>query len=160
MQLPLTDFILMHLQLAPVFFTYSLATKIHYYGNTLLHGAKPFRGIGRGFELVHGIELTILLLVYQILGQSYRGAISHFLIILSIWFMVGTWIFAPFLFNPSGFEWQKIVDDWVDWNKWISNQGGIGVPPEKSWESWWENKHEYLRYSGKRDITKKTKSFR
>ena len=200
MQLPLMDFILMHLQLAPVFVTFSLATKIHYYGNTLLHGAKPFRGIGRGFELVHvkfsenymlysrshfikGIELTILPLVYQILGQSHRGAVSHFLIILSIWFMVGTWLFAPFLFNPSGFEWQKIVDDWADWNKWISNQGGIGVPPEKSWESWWENEHEYLRYSGKSgviveillalrffiyqygllyhlDITKKTKSFR
>ena len=34
MQFPLMDFILMHLQLAPVFFTFSLATKIHYYGNT------------------------------------------------------------------------------------------------------------------------------
>ncbi|KAL2950501.1 hypothetical protein AAZX31_20G230000 [Glycine max] len=42
-----------------------------------------------------------------------------------------------FLFNPSGFEWQKIVDDWTDWNKWISIRGGIGVLPEKSWESWW-----------------------
>nr|XP_023925787.1 callose synthase 1-like [Quercus suber] len=122
MQLSMTDFILMYIQLAPVFFTFSLATKIHYYGNTLLHGAKPFRGIGRGFELVRvkfsenymlysrshfikGIELTILLLVYQILGQSHRGAVSHFLIILSIWLMVGTWLFAPFLFNPSGFEW-------------------------------------------------------
>ncbi|KAL4390928.1 hypothetical protein HN51_011849 [Arachis hypogaea] len=39
--------------------------------------------------------------------------------------MVGTWLFAPFLFNPSGFEWQKIVDDLTDWNKWISNRGGI-----------------------------------
>ncbi|KAK0572943.1 hypothetical protein LWI29_000756 [Acer saccharum] len=66
--------------------------------------------------------------------------------------MVGTWLFAPFLFNPSGFEWQKIVDDWTDWNKWISNRGGIGVPPEKSWESWWEKEQEHLRYSGKRGI--------
>lgn len=29
-------------------------------------------------------------------------------------FLVITWLFAPFLFNPSGFEWQKIVDDWDD----------------------------------------------
>ncbi|KAG4919932.1 hypothetical protein JHK85_058213 [Glycine max] len=34
-------------------------------------------------------------------------------------------------------NWQKIVDDWTDWNKWISIRGGIGVLPEKSWESWW-----------------------
>uniref|UniRef100_A0A0E0CUK1 1,3-beta-glucan synthase n=1 Tax=Oryza meridionalis TaxID=40149 RepID=A0A0E0CUK1_9ORYZ len=59
-----------------------------------------------------------------------------------------TWLFAPFLFNPSGFEWTKIVDDWSDWNKWISNRGGIGVSPDKSWESWWEIELEHLKYSG------------
>jgi callose synthase len=32
----LSDFILMQLQLAPVFFTFSLGTKTHYYGRTLL----------------------------------------------------------------------------------------------------------------------------
>nr|CAB3448438.1 unnamed protein product [Digitaria exilis] len=66
--------------------------------------------------------------------------------------MVVTWLFAPFLFNPSGFEWQKIVDDWTDWNKWINNRGGIGVPQEKSWESWWEKEQEPLRLSGKRGV--------
>ncbi|RRT44944.1 hypothetical protein BHE74_00052099 [Ensete ventricosum] len=69
-----------------------------------------------------------------------------------MWFMVGTWLFAPFLFNPSGFEWQKIVDDWTDWSKWISNRGGIGVSPEKSWESWWDKEQEHLKYSGTRGI--------
>lgn len=94
----------------------------------------------------------ILLLVYQIFGQSYRSSVAYILITISMWFMVGTWLFAPFLFNPSGFEWQKIVDDWTDWNKWVSNRGGIGVPPEKSWESWWEEEQEHLRHSGKRGI--------
>ncbi|KAL5762824.1 hypothetical protein ACOSP7_019088 [Xanthoceras sorbifolium] len=165
----LSDFILMQLQLAPVFFTFSLGTKTHYYGRTLLHGGAEYRGTGRGFVVFHakfavnyrlysrshfvkGIELMILLLVYQILGSSYNGVVGYILITISIWFMVGTWLFAPFLFNPSGFEWQKIVDDWTDWNKWISNRGGIGVPPEKSWESWWEKEQEHLRYSGKRGI--------
>ncbi|XP_030953802.1 callose synthase 3-like isoform X2 [Quercus lobata] len=166
MQLPLSDFILMHLQLGPIFFTFSLGTKAHYYGRTLLHGCAQYGGVGRGFAVVHakfsenyrlysrshfvkGIELMILLLAYQIFGKCYGGAVSHFMITISIWFMVGTWLFAPFLFNPSGFEWQKIVDDWADWNKWITNQGGIGVSPEKSWESWWEKEQEHLRYSGK-----------
>ncbi|XP_042004045.1 callose synthase 3-like [Salvia splendens] len=165
----LSEFILMQLQLAPVFFTFSLGTKTHYYGRTLLHGGAKYRATGRGFVVFHakfaenyrlysrshfvkGLELMILLLVYQIFGQTYRGAVSYILITVSMWFMVGTWLFAPFLFNPSGFEWQKIVDDWTDWNKWISNRGGIGVPPEKSWESWWEEEQDHLRHSGKRGI--------
>ncbi|KAI7992525.1 Callose synthase 3 [Camellia lanceoleosa] len=165
----LSEFILMQLQLAPVFFTFSLGTKTHYYGRTLLHGGAKYRPTGRGFVVFHakfaenyrlysrshfvkGLELMILLIVYQIFGQSYRSAVAYVLITVSMWFMVATWLFAPFLFNPSGFEWQKIVDDWTDWNKWINNRGGIGVPPEKSWESWWEQEQEHLRHSGKRGI--------
>ncbi|KAG5566203.1 hypothetical protein RHGRI_001966 [Rhododendron griersonianum] len=165
----LSDFILMQLQLAPVFFTFSLGTKTHYYGRTLLHGGAKYRPTGRGFVVFHakfadnyrlysrshfvkGLELMILLIVYQMFGVSYRGSVAYVLITISMWFMVGTWLFAPFLFNPSGFEWQKIVDDWTDWNKWINNRGGIGVPPEKSWESWWEQEQEHLRDSGKRGI--------
>ncbi|KAK6933685.1 Glycosyl transferase, family 48, partial [Dillenia turbinata] len=163
------DFILMQLQLAPVFFTFSLGTKTHYYGRTLLHGGAQYRGTGRGFVVFHakfadnyrlysrshfvkGIELMILLIVYHIFGQSYTNVVAYVLITVSVWFMVGTWLFAPFVFNPSGFEWQKIIDDWTDWNKWISNRGGIGVPPEKSWESWWEKEQEHLRHSGKRGL--------
>ncbi|KAJ1383229.1 Glycosyl transferase, family 48 [Sesbania bispinosa] len=165
----LSEFILMQLQLAPVFFTFSLGTKTHYFGRTLLHGGAKYRPTGRGFVVFHakfadnyrlysrshfvkGIELMILLVVYQIFGHSYRSAVAYILITISMWFMVGTWLFAPFLFNPSGFEWQKIVDDWTDWNKWISNRGGIGVPPEKSWESWWEEEQDHLQYSGIRGI--------
>ena len=114
--------------------------------------AENYRFYSRS-HFVKGIELMILLLVYQIFGQSYRGVVTYILITVSIWFMVVTWLFAPFLFNPSGFEWQKIVDDWTDWNKWIYNRGGIGVPPEKSWESWWEKELEHLRHSGVRGIT-------
>ena len=163
----LSEFVLMQLQLAPVFFTFSLGTKTHYYGRTLLHGGAKYRPTGRGFVVFHakfadnyrlysrshfvkGLELMILLLVYQIFSHTYRSALAYVFITVSMWFMVGTWLFAPFLFNPSGFEWQKIVDDWTDWNKWISNRGGIGVPPEKSWESWWEEEH--LRHSGKRGL--------
>ncbi|GAB2246066.1 hypothetical protein Droror1_Dr00001559 [Drosera rotundifolia] len=165
----LSEFVLMQLQLAPVFFTFSLGTKTHYYGRTLLHGGAKYRATGRGFVVFHakfaenyrlysrshfvkGIELLILLIVYEIFGQPYRSALAYVLITVSMWFMVGTWLFAPFLFNPSGFEWQKIVDDWTDWNKWISNRGGIGVTPEKSWESWWEEEQEHLRHSGVRGI--------
>ncbi|WVY95441.1 hypothetical protein V8G54_034529 [Vigna mungo] len=165
----LSEFILMQLQLAPVFFTFSLGTRTHYYGRTLLHGGAKYRPTGRGFVVFHakfadnyrlysrshfvkGIELMILLIVYQIFSHTYRSGVAYLMITVPMWFMVGTWLYAPFLFNPSGFEWQKIVDDWTDWNKWISIQGGIGVTPEKSWESWWEEEQEHLQYSGMRGI--------
>ncbi|KAJ3682000.1 hypothetical protein LUZ60_014573 [Juncus effusus] len=165
----LSEFLLMQLQLASVFFAFSLGTKTHYYGRTLLHGGAQYRGTGRGFVVFHakfadnyrlysrshfvkGLELLILLVIYQIFGQSYRSTLAYILITFSMWFMVFTWLFSPFLFNPSGFEWQKIAEDWSDWNKWINNRGGIGVSAEKSWESWWESEHEHLRYSGIRGI--------
>ncbi|GJN30162.1 hypothetical protein PR202_gb18448 [Eleusine coracana subsp. coracana] len=161
----LSEFIMMNLQLAAVFFTFSLGTKTHYYGRMLLHGGAQYRGTGRGFVVFHakfaenyrlysrshfvkGIELMILLVIYQLFGQSYRSTIAYIFVTFSMWFLVLTWLFAPFLFNPSGFEWAKIVDDWSDWNKWISNRGGIGVSPDKSWESWWEVEQEHLKYSG------------
>ncbi|KAK4372228.1 hypothetical protein RND71_007612 [Anisodus tanguticus] len=158
----LTDFVLMQLQLAPVFFTFSRGTRTHYYGRTLLDGGAQYRGTGRVFIVFHakfaenyrlnsrshfikGIELMILLLVYQIFGRSYRDMVAYVFITVSIWFLDVTWLFAPFLFNPSRFEWQKIVDDW---NKWINNRGGIGVSPEISWESCWEKEQDHLYYSG------------
>uniref|UniRef100_A0A0A9D5C0 Glycosyl transferase 48 domain-containing protein n=1 Tax=Arundo donax TaxID=35708 RepID=A0A0A9D5C0_ARUDO len=161
----LSEFIMMNLQLAAVFFTFSLGTKTHYYVRMLLHGGAQYRGTGRGFVVFHakfaenyrlysrshfvkGIELMILLIIYQLFGQSYRSTIAYIFVTFSMWFLVLTWLFAPFLFNPSGFEWAKIVDDWSDWNKWISNRGGIGVSPDKSWESWWEVEQEHLKYSG------------
>ena len=81
----LTDFIIMQLQLAPVFFIFSLGSKTYYYKRTLLHWGAEYRGTGRGFVVFHarfaenyrlyshshfvkGMELMILLLVYHIFG--------------------------------------------------------------------------------------------
>ncbi|MCO5574251.1 hypothetical protein L7F22_028033 [Adiantum nelumboides] len=161
----LSEFIVMQLQLASVFFTFSMGTKVHFYGRTLLHGGAKYRSTGRGFVVFHakfaenyrlysrshftkGLELLILLIVYNVYGTTVHKTVPYLLITFSLWFLVATWLFAPFLFNPSGFEWQKIVDDWDDWNKWISNRGGIGVSAEKSWESWWEDEQAHLNASG------------
>ncbi|KAK8572948.1 hypothetical protein V6N13_048512 [Hibiscus sabdariffa] len=76
-------------------------------------------------------------------------------VVLSFILVIG---FLHFIFNPSGFEWQnivedwdewqKIVEDWDDWTKWISSHGGIGMPATKSWESWWAEEQEHLQYTG------------
>ena len=158
----LGDFIIMQLQLASVFFTFQLGTKAHFYGRTILHGGSKYRATGRGFVVFHakfadnyrqysrshfvkGLELLILLLVYQIYGQSYRSSKLYLFITFSMWFLVASWLFAPFVFNPSGFDWQKTVDDWTDWKRWMGNRGGIGISHDKSWESWWDGEQEHLK---------------
>ena len=160
-----SDFIIMQLQLCSVFFTFSLGTKSHYFGRTVLHGGAKYRATGRGFVVRHvkfaenyrmysrshfvkGLELMVLLIVYQINGAVTSDSFAFLLLTSSMWFLVTTWLFAPFLFNPSGFEWQKIVDDWDDWTKWINSWGGIGVPANKSWESWWDEEQEHLQSTG------------
>ncbi|KAJ7965070.1 Callose synthase-like protein [Quillaja saponaria] len=160
----LGDFIIMQLQLASVFFTFQLGTKAHYFGRTILHGGSKYRPTGRGFVVFHakfaenyrmysrshfvkGLELFILLIVYEVYGESYRNSSLYFFITISMWFLVTSWLFAPFVFNPSGFDWQKTVDDWTDWKRWMGNRGGIGIPHEKSWESWWDEEQEHLKHT-------------
>ncbi|KAJ8749374.1 hypothetical protein K2173_018863 [Erythroxylum novogranatense] len=160
----LGDFVYMQLQLASVFFTFQLGTKAHYYGRTILHGGSKYRATGRGFVVFHakfaenyrfysrshfvkGLELVILLVLYEVYGESYRSSNLYWFITFSMWFLVGSWLFAPFVFNPSGFDWQKTVDDWTDWKRWMGNRGGIGIPPDKSWESWWDGEQEHLKHT-------------
>ncbi|KAH7511386.1 hypothetical protein JRO89_XSUnG0206500 [Xanthoceras sorbifolium] len=160
----LGDFIIMQLQLASVFFTFQLGTKAHYYGRTILHGGSKYRATGRGFVVFHakfaenyrlysrshfvkGLELLILLVLYGVYGNSYRSSSLYLFITFSMWFLVCSWLFAPFVFNPSGFDWQKTVDDWTDWKRWMGNRGGIGIQPDRSWESWWDGEQEHLKYT-------------
>lgn len=161
----LKDFVLMQLQLAAVFFTFSLGTKTHYYGRTIMHGGAKYMPTGRKVVVFHasftenyrlysrshfvkGFELLLLLVVYDLFRRSYQSSMAYVLITYSVWFMTITWLFAPFLFNPSGFSWDKIVDDWKGWNKWIKEQGGIGIQQDKSWQSWWNDEQAHLRRSG------------
>ncbi|KAF9590661.1 hypothetical protein IFM89_036153 [Coptis chinensis] len=160
----LGEFIIMQLQLASVFFTFQLGTKAHYFGRTILHGGSKYRATGRGFVVFHakfadnyrlysrshfvkGLELMILLIVYQVYGNAYRSSNLYLFVTFSMWFLVASWLFAPFVFNPSGFEWQKTVDDWTDWKRWMGNIGGIGIQPDRSWESWWDSEQEHLKYT-------------
>ncbi|KAL0343176.1 UNVERIFIED_CONTAM: Callose synthase 5 [Sesamum angustifolium] len=159
------EMIIMQLQLASVFFTFSLGSKLHYFGRTILHGGAQYRATGRGFVVRHekfaenyrmysrshftkALELMTLLIVYQFYNSAATNSAAFILIAFSMWFLVVSWLFAPFLFNPSGFEWQKIVEDFDDWTKWMSNCGGIGVPSTKSWESWWDEEQVHLQSTG------------
>ncbi|KAK1258777.1 putative callose synthase 8 [Acorus gramineus] len=163
-RIAMSDFILMQLQLASVFFTFSLGTKSHYYGRTILHGGAKYRPTGRKFVVFHasftenyrlysrshflkGFELLLLLIIYNTYKPANETDVTHALVMYSIWFMTGSWLFAPFLFNPSGFAWRKIVEDWIDWKKWMRKEGGIGAQQDKSWESWWNDEQAHLKHT-------------
>ncbi|XP_062105741.1 callose synthase 7-like [Humulus lupulus] len=160
----LGDFIAMQVQLASVFFTFQLGTKAHHYGRTILHADSRFRATGRGPVVFHakftenyrlysrshfvkGLELFILLLVYQVYGESCPSSNLYLFINFSMWFLVASWLFAPFVFNPCCFDWQKTVDDWIDWERWLENRGGIGISSYQSWESWWNEEQQHLRHT-------------
>ncbi|CAI7784963.1 unnamed protein product [Closterium sp. NIES-53] len=155
------SFITMQLQLASVFFTFSLGTRAHYFLRTLLHGGAKYRATGRGFVVRHikfadnyrlysrshftyGIEAIMLLTVYMLYGSTSSGLV-YILITVSSWFLALSWCYAPYIFNPAGFEWQKTVADFEDWVEWLWYKGGVGVKGEQSWESWWEEETEHVR---------------
>uniref|UniRef100_A0A2P2MBL1 Callose synthase 10 n=1 Tax=Rhizophora mucronata TaxID=61149 RepID=A0A2P2MBL1_RHIMU len=155
------SFITMQLQLCSVFFTFSLGTRTHYFGRTILHGGAKYRATGRGFVVHHikfaenyrlysrshfvkALEVALLLIVYIAYGYTDGGAVSFVLLTLSSWFLVISWLFAPYIFNPSGFEWQKTVEDFDDWTSWLLYKGGVGVKGENSWESWWDEEQTHI----------------
>ncbi|KAJ4834525.1 Callose synthase 9 [Turnera subulata] len=156
----IVSFITMQLQLCSVFFTFSLGTRTHYFGRTILHGGARYQATGRGFVVQHikfsenyrlysrshfvkGLEVVLLLIVYLAYGYNEGGALSYILLSVSSWFMSLSWLFAPYLFNPSGFEWQKTVEDFRDWTNWLLYRGGIGVKGQESWEAWWDEELVY-----------------
>ncbi|KAG6632601.1 callose synthase 9 isoform X2 [Carya illinoinensis] len=163
----IVSFVTMQFQLCSVFFTFSLGTRTHYFGRTILHGGARDQATGRGFVVRHikfsenyriysrshfvkGFEVVLLLIVFLAYGYNEGGAMSYILLTVSSWFMALSWLFAPYLFNPSGFEWQKVVEDFRDWTNWLLYRGGIGVKGEESWEAWWDEELAHIRTLGGR----------
>ncbi|GAU12085.1 hypothetical protein TSUD_00510 [Trifolium subterraneum] len=136
-------------------------------GFILEQGFLRYQATGRGFVVRHikfsenyrlysrshfvkGLEVVLLLIVYLAYGYNDGGALGYILLSVSSWFMALSWLFAPYLFNPSGFEWQKVVVDFRDWTNWLLYRGGIGVKGEESWEAWWEEELAHIRSFGSR----------
>ncbi|RHY34730.1 hypothetical protein DYB32_000706 [Aphanomyces invadans] len=61
----------------------------------------------------------------------------------SLWIIAGTWLWAPFFFNPSGLDWDKCIDDYNDWQNWLQTKNDSS----ESWFGWWSNELEYLEHS-------------
>lgn len=158
------DFITMQLELASFFYTFSMGTRAHFFGRTILHGGAKYRATGRGFVVQHksfaenyrlyarshfvkGIELGVILIVYASTSRSTIDTFVYIAMTISSWFLVVSWIMAPFIFNPSGFDWLKTVYDFDGFINWIWYRG-ILVKADQSWETWWYEEQDHFRTTG------------
>ncbi|KAM1762467.1 hypothetical protein ACFX12_005110 [Malus domestica] len=158
------DFLTMQLQLASAFYTFSMGTRTHFFGRTILHGGAKYRATGRGFVVEHksfaenyrlysrshfvkAIELGIILIVYAA-HSSVADTFVYIAMSISSWCLVLSWIMAPFVFNPSGFDWLKTVYDFDDFINWLWYSGGVFTKAEQSWETWWYEEQDHLRTTG------------
>ncbi|KAL4347627.1 hypothetical protein GQ457_17G005410 [Hibiscus cannabinus] len=159
------DFLTMQLQLSSVFYTFSMGTRTHFFGRTVLHGGAKYRATGRGFVVQHksfaenyrlyarshfikAIELGLILTVYASHSPVAKGTFVYIAMTISSWFLVTSWIMAPFVFNPSGFDWLKTVEDFDEFMNWIWYRGGVFAKAEQSWEQWWYEEQDHLRTTG------------
>ncbi|PPD87335.1 hypothetical protein GOBAR_DD15721 [Gossypium barbadense] len=156
------DFLTMQLQLSSVFYTFTMGTRTHFFGWTVLHGRPKYRGTGRGFVVQHksfaenyrlyvrshfikAIEFGLILTIYASHNPDAKDTFVYIAMTISSWFLVLSWIMAPFVFNPSGFDWLKTVDDFDEFMNWIWYCGGVFAKAERSWERWWYEEQDHLR---------------
>ncbi|XP_042062632.1 callose synthase 12-like [Salvia splendens] len=159
------DFLTMQLQLSSVFYTFSMGTRGHYFGRTVLHGGAKYRATGRGFVVQHksfaenyrlyarshfvkAIELGLILTVYASYSPVAKDTLVYIALTVTSWFLVVSWILGPFIFNPLGFDWLKTVYDFDDFMNWIWFKGGVFAKSEQSWEKWWYEEQDHLRTTG------------
>ncbi|KAJ0113080.1 hypothetical protein Patl1_02248 [Pistacia atlantica] len=159
------DFLTMLLQLSSVFYTFSMGTRTHFFGRTILHGGAKYRATGRGFVVQHkgfaenyrlyarshfikAIELGLILIIYASHSPIAKDTFVYIAMSISSWFMVISWIMAPFVFNPSGFDWLKTVYDFDEFMNWIWFRGGVFAKAEQSWEEWWSEEQDHLKTTG------------
>ena len=123
-----------------------------------------YRATGRGFVVKHerfaviyrlyrtshfvkAIELIALLIIYRVYGAS-RSSTTYIFISLTSWFLAISWLVGPFIFNPSGFDWLKTLEDFEDFTTWLKYKGGFIVGSEQSWERWWMDEQKHLEFTG------------
>ena len=159
------DFLTMQLQLSSVFYTFSMGTCSHFFGRTILHGGAKYRVTGRVFVVEHksfaenyrlyarshfmkAIELGLIVTVYASHSTVATDTFVYITMTFSSWFLVASWIMAPFVFNPSGFDWLKTVYDFDDFINWIWHRQRVFAKAEQSWEKWWYEEQGHLKVTG------------
>ena len=86
------------------------------------HRHSPFDENFRFFASSHihlGFELGVALILFALYTKSKQyGGLTWSLWLTSVSFLLG-----PFWFNPVTFEWGKCYEDYVVWDRWMSETG-------------------------------------
>ncbi|TYI38586.1 hypothetical protein ES332_A02G038900v1 [Gossypium tomentosum] len=155
------EFLVMQLELSTVFYTFSMGTRAHFFGRTVIHGGAKYRQTGRNFVVRHtsfaenyrlyarshfikAIEFGFILMVYATCTPSAKVTFFYIDMSVTCWLLVLSWIFAPFLFNPLGFDWLKTVYDFEEFMNWIWCRDGVIAKATQSWERWWNEEQDHL----------------
>ncbi|KAL1181308.1 hypothetical protein V6Z11_A02G040600 [Gossypium hirsutum] len=139
------EFLVMQLELSTVFYTFSMGTRAHFFGRTVLHGGAKYRQTGRNFVPFHkAIEFGFILMVYATCTPSAKVTFFYIDMSVTCWLLVLSWIFAPFLFNPLGFDWLKTVYDFEEFMNWIWCRDGVLAKATQSWERWGNEEQDHL----------------
>ena len=87
----------------------------------------PFDENFRFFASSHihlGFELCVALILFALYTKSKQyGGLTWSLWLTSVSFLLG-----PFWFNPVTFEWGKCYEDYVIWDRWMSETGVSELP--------------------------------
>ena len=100
------------LTLGPIFFTFNMGTRMHYFDRTLIHGGARYRATGRGFTIKH--EKFAELFRFYAYSHFYRGVELAFLLSLYGFYATLSWcncswrIDRDFYNNiqPSDLDWK------------------------------------------------------
>ena len=86
------------------------------------------------------MEIIIILIYFKLATQDFNTVVSS-----SIFILVASWLYIPFIFNPLGVSWNKIGEDWEDCIKWLYSPIKLGISATDSWKIWRCEEQEYLR---------------
>ncbi|PFH31362.1 1,3-beta-glucan synthase component protein [Besnoitia besnoiti] len=143
------------LKLAVAYYNFMIGTKASVIDHVLIYGGAKYQETGRGFVIAHatmkdlwqfyyfthfciGLEMMMLLFIYAIYCGFDAG-----LYLLDAWpllLMALSLLFVPFLFNPLGMYYPRLLEDFSSWRKWMSSRD---VRHDKaSWLAWWRSEME------------------
>nr|CEL71124.1 TPA: Callose synthase [Neospora caninum Liverpool] len=143
------------LKLAVAYYNFMVGTKASVIDHVLIYGGAKYQETGRGFVISHatmkdlwqfyyfthfciGLEMMMLLFIYS--GYCGFDAGLYFLDVWPLLLMALSLLFVPFLFNPLGMYYPRLLEDFSSWRKWMSSPD---VRHDKaSWLAWWRSEME------------------
>ncbi|KAL8272509.1 hypothetical protein Esti_003632 [Eimeria stiedai] len=137
------------------YYNFMTCTKASVIDHVLIYGGAKYQETGRGFVIERatlkdiwmffyfthfsiGLEMFVLLALYAIYG-GLRASV-FFLDTWPILLMAASINAVPFIFNPLGFYYPRLRQDFKNWNAWMASRE-LGVPKD-SWVSWWRGEME------------------